>query len=101
MELSNAQDDISWNLGGDFTLQGLKLGDWIKVTCRENTLDSSLNVQRTFEGEIVSMFNAFKKDGSDNWQIEIKSPQSWFLWKPVIDGGHFEHIIPKTQKRRF
>ncbi len=84
------------------SLQGLKVGDWIRITCKDVTLlDASLDVEKSYEGEVLSKFNAVQRDGSDHWMIEIKSSTSWFMWKPKLDGGTFTHVTPKyfTQKK--
>lgn len=73
----------------------LCVGDWIRVRCKEHMIDPSLERERVFEGQILSIFNAFTVNGEDNWIIEIKChPVGWFLYKPHLDGGVWERISP-------
>lgn len=64
-------------------------GAFVKITCNDRTIDNS-TATKTFEGYVISTFNAFDNEG-DNWLIEVRSKNGgWFLYKPRIDGGTIE-----------
>lgn len=64
------------------------VGDLVEVCCVDRrVVDTSSAKQKVFKGRVVSLFNAFDKEG-DNWFVEIKGEHvGWFLYKPRIDGG--------------
>lgn len=64
-------------------------GDRVKITCRDRTIDRT-EATKVFEGRVISVFNAFDRNG-DNWHIEVRGKcGGWFLYKPNIDGGTIE-----------
>lgn len=69
----------------------IRVGDTVKIICRDMTF-SDPAATKVFVGKVISLFNALNRDGSDNWQIEVRNLHSWFLYKPQIDGGTIEII---------
>jgi hypothetical protein len=69
----------------------IKDGDRVRIVCKDRSIDKN-DIMKVFEGKVVSVFNAFDKNG-DNWHIEVRGPSGgWFLYKPNIDGGTIEKI---------